>query len=99
MQNLKVESPGTSHQHSKTTIFSWVPATPVDEQETVEAPSCPISPLANDEVIWCASPPLKVKQSNRYMLVVTSLVGRLNLGPDDDHARGSSGGGNIFWNP
>ena len=35
MQNLEVESPETSHPQSKTTIFSRVLATPVDEQKTV----------------------------------------------------------------
>ena len=33
------------------------------------------------------------------MLVVTSSVGQLNLGPDGDNARGSLGGGNVFQNP
>ena len=41
----------------------------------------------------------EVEQSNRYMLVVTSSVGRLNLGPDGDNARGSPSGGNVFQNP
>ena len=75
MQGLEVESPETTHPQSKMTIFSWVLSTPVDEQETAEAPFCSISPLAEEEVIWCTSPLPEVKQSNRYMLVVTSLVG------------------------
>ena len=39
------ESPETSHPQSKMTIFSWVLATPVNEQETIEAPSHSISPF------------------------------------------------------
>ena len=96
MQGMEVESPKTSHPQSKMTIFSQVLATPVDEQETVETPSCSTSPLAEDEVMWCTSPPFEIEQSNRNMLVITSSVGRLNLGPDGDNARGMSGSGNVF---
>ena len=99
MQDLEVESSGTSHRQSKMTIFSWVLATPVNEQETIETPSHSTSPLAEDEVMWCTSPSLEVEQSDRYMLVVTSSVGQLNLGPDGDNARGTPGSGNVFQNP
>ena len=75
MQDLEMESPETSHPQLKMTIFSWVLATPVNEQETVETPSHSTSPLAEDEVMWCTSSPLEVKQSDRYMLVITSSVG------------------------
>ena len=33
------------------------------------------------------------------MLVVTSSVGQLNLGPDGDNARRSPSGENVFQNP
>ena len=33
MQGLEVEKPESSHPQPKTTIFSWVLATPVDEQK------------------------------------------------------------------
>ena len=72
---LEVEKPETSHPQPKMTIFSQVLATPVDEQETVETPSHSVSPIVEDETIWCTSLPPEVKQSNRYMLVVTSSVG------------------------
>ena len=84
---------------TKTTIFSWVLATPVDELKNVEIPSHSVSPLAEDEAIWCTFPPPEFEQSNRYMLVVTSSVGWLNLGPEGDHARRSLSGGNVFQNP
>ena len=70
-----MEKPETSHPQLKTTIFSQVLATLVDEQKTVETPSHSVSPLAEDEAIWCTSPPPKIEWSNRYMLVVTSSVG------------------------
>ena len=99
MQGLEMEKPGTSHPQLKMTIFSWVLATLVDEQEAIEAPPHPASPLTEDEVLWCTSPPLGIKQSKRYMLVVTSLVDRMNLGPAGDNARRSSCGENAFQNP
>ena len=91
-----MEKPETSHLQPKMTIFSWVLATPVDEQKAIEAPPHPVSPLAEDEVIWCTSPPLEIEQSDRYMLVVTSLVDQLNLGPGGDNARRSPSGENVF---
>ena len=97
-QGLEVESPETTHPQLKTTIFSQVLSMPVNEQDTAEDPSCSISPLAEEEVIWCTSPLPEVEQSNRYMLVVTSSVGQLNLGPDGNNARGSPCSGNVFQN-
>ena len=94
-----MEKPGTSHPQPKTTIFSQVLAIPVDEQKAIEAPPCQASPLAEDEAIWCTSPTLEIKWSKRYMLFITSLVGRMNLGPGADNARRSPCGENVFWNP
>ena len=62
MQDLEVERPETSHSQPKTTIFSRVLATPVDEQKAVETPSSCL-PLAEDEAIWCTSPPLRLSRA------------------------------------
>ena len=97
-QGLEVEKPETSHPQPKTTIFNWVLATPVDEQKAIGAPH-PVSPLAEDEAIWCTSSPPEIKQSNRYMLVITSLVDQLNIGPGGDNARRYPSGENVFQNP
>ena len=75
MQDLEVESPEASHPQSKTNIFSQVLSMLAVDQETVETPSHSISPLPEEEVIWCTSLLPEVKSSDRYMLVVTSLVG------------------------
>ena len=45
MQGLEVERPETTHPQSKMTIFSQVLSTPVNEQETAEAPSHSIPSL------------------------------------------------------
>ena len=95
MQDLEMEKPETSCPQLKT-IFSWVLAPPADEQRAVEGPPCPVSPQTEDEVIWCTSPPPEIERSNRYMLVVTSSVGQLNLGPGGDNAQRSQGGENVF---
>ena len=91
-----MEKPGTSHPQLKSTIFSQVLATPVDEQEAIEAPPHPASPLAEVEVLWCMSPPLGIEQKKGYMLVVTSSVDRMNLGSAGDNARRASCGENAF---
>ena len=50
-RGLEVEKPEISNLQLKMTIFSWVLATPVDEQKAIEAPPHPVSPLAEDGVI------------------------------------------------
>ena len=99
MGGLEVERPETSHPQPRTTIFSQILATPVDKQQAIEAPPHPASPLTEDEAIWCTSPPPEIKQSKRYMLVITSSVDRMNLGPGGDNTRRSSCGENVFQNP
>ena len=49
--------------------------------------------------MWCTSPPSEIEQSNRYMLVVTSSVGRLNLAPGGDNTRRFQSNKNVFHNP
>ena len=44
-QGLEVENPEPTHPQSGMTIFSQVLSTPVNGQETAEAPFCPTSPL------------------------------------------------------
>ena len=99
MQDLEVEKPETSCPQLNTTIFSQVLAPLADKQRAVEGPPHPVSPQAEDDVIWCTSLPPEIEQSDRYMLVVTSLVSRFNPGPGGDNARRSPGGENMFLNP
>ena len=47
-QGLEVESPEPTHLQLGMTIFSWILSTPVDRQETTEAPSCPMSPFSEE---------------------------------------------------
>ena len=96
MQDLQVESPETSCPQSKMTIFSQVLLMLAVDKETIAAPSHSISPFAEEEVIWCTSLLPEVRRSDRYMLFITSSVGRLNLGPDGNNARRPLGSENVF---
>ena len=99
MQGLEIEKPEASHPQPKVTIFSRVLATLVDEPKLMEDPPHLVSPPPEDEAIWCTSPPPWLEQSNRYLLVVTSSVNWLDLGPGGNNVRESQSGRNIFQNP
>ena len=95
MQGLEIEKcedscPGV-------TIFSWVLANPINEPRVVEDPHQEFPP--KDEAIWCVSPPQGLEQCERYMLVVTLSVGRLDLGAGGNNVGESQGGRSLFWNP
>ena len=81
------------------TIFSQVLANLIDEPRIVEDPLCLDSPPPEDKAIWCASSPQGLEQHDRYMLVVTLLVGWLDLGAGGNNIRESQGGRSLFWNP
>ena len=96
MQGLEIEKCEDSCPGM--TIFSRVLANPIDEPRVVEDPPHQESP-PEDEAIWCASPPQGLEQRERYVLVVTLLVGWLDLGAGGDNIRESQGGRSLFWNP
>ena len=84
-QGLEMEKSGTSHPQPKTTIFSQVLATPVDEQKAIEDPPHPASPLAEDEAIWCTSPPQGLSRVKGTCWLLPHSVDRMNLGPGGDN--------------
>ena len=97
MQGLNIEKCEASHLG--VTIFSRVLANPINEPRIVEDPPHQESPPPKDEAIWCASPPQGLEQHDRYVLVVTLLVGRLDLGAGGNNIRESQGGRSLFQNP
>ena len=99
MQGLAIEKPEASHPQLGATIFSRVLSTPVGEPKVMEAPPLPVSFPSGDEAIWCTSPPLGLGQSNRYLLVVTSLVNQLGMGPSGNNIKESQSGRNTLQNP
>ena len=96
MQGLEIEKCEASHLGM--TIFSQVLANPIDEPRVAENPPHQESP-PKDEAILCASPPQGLEQHERYVLVVTSSVGQLDLGAGGDSIGESQGGRSLFWNP
>ena len=90
---------GCEASHPGMTIFSWVLAKPVGKPRIVEDPPHQESPPPKNEDIWCASPPQGLEQCERYMLVVTSSVGWLDLGVSGDDIRGPQSGRSLFQNP
>ena len=99
MQGLEIEKPEASCPQPGVTIFSWVLSTPVDDPRVMETPPHLVSPPSGDKAIWCTSPPLRLEQSNRYLLVITSSVNWLDLDPGGNNVRESQSGRNIFQNP
>ena len=96
MQGLEIEKCEASCPGM--TIFSRVLANLINEPRVAEDPPHQESP-PKDEAIWCASPPQGLEQHERYVLVVTSLVGQLDLGAGGNNIRESQGGRSLFWNP
>ena len=97
MQGLEIEKCEASHPGA--TIFSQVLANLIDELRIMEDPPHQESPPPKDKAIWCASPTQGMEQHERYVLVVTSLVGRLDLGAGGNNIRESQGGRSLFQNP
>ena len=62
MQDLEVEKPKASHPQLKTTIFSWVLATPVDKQKAVETPLVLSSPLLKMRPYGVPPHPLRLSE-------------------------------------
>ena len=97
MQGLEIEKCEASHPGE--TIFSRVLANLIDEPRVVEDPPHQESPPSKDKAIWCASPPQGLEQHERYVLVVTSSVGQLDLGAGGNNIRESQGDRSLFQNP
>ena len=71
----------------------------INEPRVVEDPPHQETPPPKDIGIWCASPPQGLEQHERYVLVVTSLVGWLDLGAGGNNIRESQGDRSLFQNP
>ena len=99
MQGLEIEKPEASHPQPGATIFSRALSTLDEEPKVMEDPPHLDSPPPKDEVIWCASAPWGLGQSDKYLLVVTSKANWLGPGAGGNNVRGSMGGGSLFQNP
>ena len=82
MEDLKMEEPKGGHQPSPTTIFSQVLGPLADRQEAEESSAWP-----RDRVIECAPPSLMSEWKDSYMLVITSSMSQLTIGPGSNNIR------------
>ena len=60
------------------------------------------SPIAEEDVTRCTTPPSGTERENWYLLVITASVGQLNLGPSGNNPERSTTDlheENTFWNP
>ena len=90
IKGLEVEKPEGGHQPSPTTIFSHVLNPTADRQEAEES-----SARTRNRAIECAPPTLRLEQENCFVLVITSLMSQLTIGPGDENIER---GGNLLQN-
>ena len=89
IKGLEMEEPEGGHQLSPTTIFRCVLNPPANRQEAEES-----SARTRNRVIECAPPTLRLEQEDRFVLVVTSLMSQLTIGPGDENVKRD---GNLLW--
>ena len=83
-----MEGPEDGHRPSPTTIFSQVLDPPANRQEAERSSAWP-----RDRAIECTPPTLRWEQEDRFMLVITSSMNQLTIGPDGNNVRR---GGNLL---
>ena len=88
IKGLEMEEPEGGHQPSPTTIFSHVLNPPAHRQE-VEGSSA----RTRNRAIECAPPTLRLEQEDHFVLVITSLMSRLTIGPGNENIKR---GGNLL---
>ena len=101
-QGLGVMYLGSTSQWPQTILFSHMLSLPVEGQECLETTTHTASPIAEEDVTRCTTPPSGTERENWYLLVITASVGQLNLGPcSNNHKRSTADAHdeNTFWNP
>ena len=74
----------------------------VEGQDFMEATSHTTSPIAEEDLTRCTTPPSETERESWYLLVITTSVGQLNLVPSSDNCKRPTVepcDDNIFWNP
>ena len=95
--------PGATSQWPQTTLFSQVLLALVNELDFTEATTHTAPPVvANVDMARCTIPPFGTERENHYLLVITTSIGQLSLGPNGNNPKRSpndSPRGNTFQNP
>ena len=88
--------PLRAHCHwPQTTLFSHVLSSLHEEQRWREATT---HTAIEEDLTRCITLPSKIERGNQYLLVVTTSVGQLNLGPGGNNSRRSMAEENVFQN-
>ena len=102
VQGLGVIHLGSTSQWPQATLFSCMLSLLVEGQDFLETAPHTASPVAEEDMTRCTTPPSGTKRESRYLLVITASVGQLNLGPSgNNHKRSTTDPleENMFWNP
>ena len=102
VQGLGVIHLGSTSQWPWTTLFSCILSLPVEGQDFMETTTHTTSPFAEEDVTRCTTPLSETERESWYLLVITTSVGQLNLGPSgNNHERCAVDphDENTFWNP
>ena len=86
----------------QTTLFSHVLSLLVEGLDFMEATTHTASPIAEEDLTRCTTPPSETERESWYLLVITASVGQLNLGPSSNNCERSTADpcdDNIFQNP
>ena len=78
IKGLEMEEPEGGHQLSPTTIFSCVLDPLADRQEVEKS-----SARTRNRVIKCTPPTLRLEWEDCFVLVITSSMSRLTIGPSN----------------
>ena len=83
-------------------LFSCMLSPMVDGQDFMETTTHTASPIAEEDMTRCTTPPSGTERENWYQLVITASVGQLNFGPSGNNHKRSTADPhdeNTFWNP
>ena len=91
VQGFGVIHLGSTNWWPQTTLFSCMLSPPVEGQDFMETTTHTASPVAEEDMTRCTTPPSGTERENWYLLVITASVGKLNLGPSgNNHERSTA---------
>ena len=103
LQGIGAVHLGATSQWPQATVFSQVLLTLVDKLDFTEATTHTAPPAVADvDMARCTTPLFGMERENCYLLVITTSIGKLSLGPSGNNPKRSpndSPRGNTFWNP
>ena len=105
---LGVVYPGATNQWPQTTLFSQVLLLPGNKSSGLDTgfteattQTAPLA-VANVDMARCTTQPFGMEREKQYLLVVTTSMEQLSLGPGGENPQKSPNDpprGNPFWNP